>query len=95
MCLGFAAMLVFLKPAKEENGQYFGQRGTEYYPITDDNAAIFAAHWQIKDRAEMVKAISADKRLWEIDLTTLPGFSDTVTGHLQSLLHEGVLIKEL
>ena len=94
MCLGFAAMLVFLKPAKEENGLYFGQRGAEYYPITDDNAAIFAGHWQIKDRAEMVQAISADKRLWEIDLNTLPGFSDTVTGHLQSLLHEGVLIKE-
>lgn len=95
MCLGFAAMILFMRPAKEENGQYFGQRGAEYYTITDDNAAIFAAHWQIKDRAEMVKAISADKRLWEIDLTTLPGFSDTVTEHLQSLLHEGVLIKEL
>lgn len=94
MCLGFAAMILFLRPVKEENGQYFGQRGAEYYTITDDNAAIFAAHWQIKDRLEMVKAISADKRLWEIDLNTLPGFSDTVTGHLLSLLQEGILIKE-
>jgi tagaturonate reductase len=95
MCLGFAAMILFLRPAKEENGQYFGQRGTEYYTITDDNAAIFAAHWHIKDRAEMVKAISADKRLWETDLNAIPGFNDSVTGHLQSLLHEGILIKEL
>jgi tagaturonate reductase len=95
MCLGFAAMLLFLKPAKEENGQYFGLRGEEYYPITDDNAAIFAAHWKTNDLAEMVNAISADKRLWEIDLSTLPGFSQTVSGHVQSLLQQDVLIKEL
>jgi len=90
MALGFAAMLLFLRPAKEENGVYTGLRGTEYYTITDDNAAIFAACWKNKNTAEMVKGICADKRLWEIDLNTIPGFSESVTTHLQHMLQDGL-----
>lgn len=96
MCLGFAAMLLFLRPEKQENGQYFGLRGTEYYAITDDNIAIFAAYWAgVIGRggaaiAEMVQAISADKRLWEADLSQVPGFVDAVSAHLQGMLQEGV-----
>jgi tagaturonate reductase len=90
MCLGFAAMILFLRSAKEENGVYAGLRGTEYYTITDDNAAIFAAYWKEEDLSEMVKKICADKRLWEIDLNGLTGFAEAVTGHLQTLLQEGI-----
>lgn len=96
MCMGFAAMILFLRPVKQENGQYFGQRGTEYYAITDDNIAIFAAYWAgVTGKggaaiAEMVQAISADKRLWETDLSQIPGFVETVSAHLQGMLQEGV-----
>lgn len=89
MALGFAAMLLFLRPAKEENGVYAGLRGTEYYTITDDNAAIFAACWKNKNTAEMVKEICADKRLWEIDLSAIPNFCESVTTHLQNMLQDG------
>lgn len=96
MSLGFAAMLLFLRPAKEENGQYAGKRGDEYYTITDDNAPIFAAYWkESSDLSGMVKKVCADKRLWETDLSVLPGFADAVTGHLKAMLYEGILIKEL
>jgi tagaturonate reductase len=96
MCLGFAAMLLFLRPEKQENGQYFGLRGTEYYAITDDNIAIFAAYWAGMTGGggavvtEMVQAISADKRLWETDLSQIPGFVEIVSAHLQGMLQEGV-----
>jgi tagaturonate reductase len=96
MCLGFAAMLLFLRPAKQEKGQYFGKRGDEYYPITDDKIEIFATYWSDvtgkEDSAipEMVQAISADKRLWEVDLSLLPGFVETVAAHLQGMLQDGV-----
>jgi tagaturonate reductase len=84
MCLGFAAMILFLRPAKEG----YGQRGTEYYPITDDNAKIFADYWAASENISgMVHAIVADERLWKIDL---PGFADTVAAHLQGMLKEGV-----
>lgn len=96
MCLGFAAMLLFLRPVKEENGQYSGRRGTEEYVITDDNAPVFAAYWNSitgKDAEavkEMVKKIAADKRLWESDLSLLPGFTETVAAHLNGMLQDGV-----
>jgi tagaturonate reductase len=96
MCLGFAAMLLFLRPEKREDGLYFGKRGTEYYAITDDNIAIFAEYWASVNGkggeaiTAMVHAISADKRLWETDLSQLPGFAGAVSGHLQGMLQDGV-----
>ncbi|QHS60574.1 tagaturonate reductase [Chitinophaga agri] len=96
MCLGFAAMLLFLRPEKKENGQYAGQRGEEFYTITDDNIAIFADYWShVNGKGsdaiiDMVQAVSADKRLWEADLSQIPGFTDAVSAHLQGMLQEGV-----
>lgn len=96
MLLGFASTLLFLKPAKETNGKYQGQRGDAFYDITDDNAAVFAAHWKTVQQAgypevsAMVKEICADTRLWQTDLNTLPGFADTVTDHLLGMMQNGV-----
>ncbi|HEU4551783.1 MAG TPA: tagaturonate reductase [Chitinophaga sp.] len=97
MCLGFAAMLLFLRPVKEENGRYFGARGTEEYLITDDNAAVFAGYWKAVATAEpvavtsLVQQIAADTRLWEADLTQLPGFTETIGTHLLGMMQEGTL----
>ncbi|MBO9730613.1 MAG: tagaturonate reductase [Chitinophaga sp.] len=91
MCLGFAAMLVFLQPVGEENGKYFGNRGTEEYVITDDNAAIFAAWWQQDSNIhEMVAGICSDQRLWETDLTAIPGFAAKVADEVVALKSNGV-----
>jgi len=97
MCLGFAAMLLFLRPVKEENGRYYGARGNEQYLITDDNAALFAGYWQEVDTfssatvARFVAQVCADSRFWESDLTRLPGFTELVTGHLLGMLQEGAI----
>lgn len=92
MCLGFAAMLLFLRPAgKKEDGKYFGNREAGEYVITDDNAAIFAEYWQNEtDIPTLVSKIAADKRLWEADLTTIPGFVAEVASCLSVLKEEGV-----
>ena len=96
ICLGFAATLLFLRPAQELNGKYKGERNGEHYDINDDNAAVFAQYWsQVKspeysDVAAMVKAICADGKLWETDLGRLPGFADTVTDHLTGMMKHGV-----
>lgn len=90
LCLGFAAMLLFLRPEKQEDGKYLGARDGESYIITDDNAAIFAAWWQEPDTATMVNGICSDKRLWEADLTTIPGFTEQVTDLLIALKSKGV-----
>lgn len=97
MSLGFAAMLLFLRPVKEEGGKYFGARGTEQYLITDDNAAVFAAYWKNVDAgnsaavAKFVETVCADNRLWEANLNQLPGFTELVAGHLSGMLQEGAL----
>lgn len=99
MCLGFAAMLLFLKPVKQENGQYFGQREAGEYLITDDNAAVFAAYWQQAATAQysdaaiitLVQDICTNIQLWETNLATLPGFTDLVAAHLQGMIREGAI----
>lgn len=96
ICLGFAATLLFLRPAQEVNGKYKGERNGEYYDINDDNAATFAQYWsgikspEYGDVAAMVKAVCADAKLWETDLGKLPGFADTVTDHLTGMMQHGV-----
>ena len=91
LCLGFAAMLLFLQPAREENGKYFGSRGNEEYVITDDNAPVFAAWWRDQaDISTMVAGICSDPRLWETDLTAIPGFAAEVASLLTTLKSEGV-----
>lgn len=97
MLLGFAATLLFLRPAREVNGKYQGQRGKDaFYDITDDNAAVFAGHWQSVEKtgypevSAMVRAVCKDSRLWETDLNNIPGFADTVTDHLVGMLQNGV-----
>jgi tagaturonate reductase len=91
LCLGFAAMLLFLQPTRVENGKYFGNRGNEEYSITDDNAPIFAAWWHdYTDINEMVAGICSDQRLWETDLTAIPGFAEEVASLLATLKSNGV-----
>ncbi|CAL1516695.1 tagaturonate reductase [Chitinophaga sp. MM2321] len=91
MCLGFAAMLLFLKPTRIEGGKYYGSRGTEEYVITDDNAGIFAEHWNNHTSIQqLVEHVCADERLWESDLATIPGFTAIVSSHLEALQQEGV-----
>ncbi|MFB6455036.1 tagaturonate reductase [Chitinophaga sp. Hz27] len=91
MSLGFAAMLLFLKPVREEGGKYYGARDGEEYLITDDNISIFAEYWnKYNGSREMVASICADQRLWEVNLDGLPGFTATIANHLEQLQQQGV-----
>jgi tagaturonate reductase len=92
LCLGFAAMLLFLRPERVADGKYYGSRNGEEYQITDDNAPLFANWWNERgdDLAGMVTGICSDSRLWETDLTTIPGFAAQVTHLLAALKEKGV-----
>lgn len=88
--IGLAASILFLKPVRQEGGKYQGQRKDEYYDINDDHAAIFAEHWAEVNTAVLVQKILADKRLWETDLNQVPGFTGSITEHLEGMVREGV-----
>jgi tagaturonate reductase len=85
---GFAAHILFMKPAKEEGGKYFGHSRGLSYPIQDDNAAVYAAHWQSSDP---VHGILSDVSLWDTDLTLLTGFEAAVRQELITIQEKGGL----
>ncbi|MCW3463408.1 tagaturonate reductase [Chitinophaga nivalis] len=91
MCLGFAAMLLFLRPVREENGKYYGRREAGEYLITDDNASQFAAYWQqYTTLPALVQQVCSDERLWEARLADIPGFTAQVATYLEAFMENGV-----
>lgn len=91
MALGFAAFLLFLKTKKMEDGKFKGQANNKMYPVTDDNAILFAEKWQHADTDTVVQNILRDDKLWESDLSSLPGFSEAVRDMMYSLTEHGAL----
>jgi tagaturonate reductase len=89
LALGFAAYLLFMKPVKEENGKYYGQRGEEFYLIQDDQAAYYYALWQNENLAGLVKQVLQNQSLWGADLTQVSGFEQKVGDFLHHLIHTG------
>ncbi|TDW97613.1 tagaturonate reductase [Dinghuibacter silviterrae] len=88
MTKGFAAHILFMRPDKVEGGKYSGSSRGLHYPIQDDNAAVYAAHWQ---SADPVRSILGDVSLWDTDLTQLNGFADAVAKELFILKEKGGL----
>jgi tagaturonate reductase len=79
---GFAAYLQFVRPAKKEGSQWYGQWGSETYPIVDDAAGYFFQRWKNHAAAGVAKTVCADTSLWEANLNEVPGFTDAVARHL-------------
>jgi tagaturonate reductase len=99
MSLGFAAYLLFSKVEKEENGQFFGQytEGSNFYPITDDKAAILQKKWaKIEGSTDkerllaLVESVVSDRRLFDETLENIPNFIETVADCLLGLMNNGV-----
>ncbi len=93
MALGFAGTLLFLKAVKNEDRQYFGQRGEAFYPINDDNASYFSEKWQgitTEDIPDFVNGILSNTKIWEKDLTKFAGFAEAVSEYLKMMLEKGV-----
>ncbi len=86
MCKGFAAYLLFMRPVKEENGQYFGQltEGGDFYPIQDDHAAFFHTMWLKTDELDLsslcdfVEEVISNAAIFDKTLREIPIFSPKV-----------------
>ena len=82
MCKGFAAYLLFMRPVKEENGQYFGQitEGGDFYPIQDDQAAFFYKVWSKTDELDLsslcdfVEEVVSNDAIFDNTLREIPIF---------------------
>lgn len=93
--LAFAAYLLFMKAVKEEDGKFFGQRGTDFYFINDEQAGYFYEKWQGIDTenvAKFVQDILSNTEIWDIDLTQLVGFAAAITAYLVEMMNNGVKV---
>jgi tagaturonate reductase len=85
MMQGFAAYLLFTKPVKNENGQFFGEN-TEgvAYPIQDDAAAFFKTVWDktdgsnIKSLHSFVEEVLSNEAIFDKNLKSLLGFKENI-----------------
>jgi tagaturonate reductase len=92
MATGFAAFILYMKSTRKEGGKYFGQRSGEDYEIKDDSAEYFYNAWQIFAAGNIASEILQEEKLWEFDLTDLPGFAEAVQEQLNSLMEKGGLV---
>jgi tagaturonate reductase len=100
MALCFTAYLLFMRATQHADNEYLAEvnvpEGELIYPVRDEKAGYFFERWKTVDTRNpdtvttFVNDVLADQTLWQIDLTTLPGFAVQVTTYLTTMLMKGV-----
>ncbi|MGN6533415.1 MAG: hypothetical protein ACTHK0_16855, partial [Ginsengibacter sp.] len=88
--LGFAAYLYFMKAAKQKGNNFYGEFNGESYLIEDEMAGNFYHLWNEKPVDAIVNEILKNESMWDYNLTRLPGFLQTVTHNLNSIITKGM-----
>ena len=91
-----AALIAFYRGTGLRDGALVGRRGEEEYLIKDDLDVLefFHALWtgpEADDPAAAVRRVLENRRLWDADLTDLPGFAERVTASFAAILEAGPL----
>lgn len=90
MAFSFAVYLLFMHGTPAGDNKYEGNNNGNRYAIQDDKAAFYSQLWQLTDTDQLVTAALGNTPLWEMDLNTLPGFTESVTFYLKACLQNGV-----
>jgi tagaturonate reductase len=91
VALGFAAYLLFMRGTRQEGNTWHGEANGLEYPIQDEQAGYFAELWQQNSPNEVVTKALRNQELWQADLTTLPGFAESVTNYLTQIQQQGAV----
>lgn len=86
---GMAAYIYFMKAVKERDGIYYGEFDGKEYAINDDQAAWFFEVWQQNDSKELVSSVLSNEEFWDLDLTHLTGFEESIATHLSNMMSIG------
>lgn len=89
--LGFAAYFYFMKAVKKNGKEYYGECNDQNYLIEDDMADKFYELWQNTQPDKLVKSVFKNVAFWGKDLTLLPGFQQSVTDKLNSIIENGMV----
>ena len=90
--LGFASYLYFMKAVKQSGKEFFGELNGQSYLIQDEMAEKFYALWNKNSVDDLVEEVLKDVSLWGDDLSGLPGFQQTVTDNLNSIINDGMKV---
>lgn len=90
IALGFAAYIYFMRPVKQVDKSFYGEKDGELYLIDDEQAGKFHQLWQTLTVNEIITEVLKDGDLWGQDLTSLPGFRDSVLEKLKSIINNGM-----
>jgi tagaturonate reductase len=88
--LGFASYLSFMKPVKQSGNEFFGEFNGQSYLIDDEMAGKFYKMWQNLPVDKLVNEALKNVTFWGEDLTVLPGFQQSVTDKLNSIIQNGM-----
>lgn len=88
--LGFAAYLLFMKGIVKKSDGFYGDYNGESYLIQDDQAETFYKRWAGLTTASLVQDVLSDSAFWGVDLSTLPGFKQSVIEKLNSIMNTGM-----
>lgn len=86
IAFGFAAWILFLR------GDLQAARIASGRPVPTDEQGLAVRQLWADNKAphEIAAAVSSDESLWESNLSGIPGFTDSVAGHLSRMLEVGV-----
>ena len=87
LAFGFAAYLLFMRGDVQQARRLAGLN----VPV-DDGSERLATEWRAAggDHGALVRAVCSDAALWGTDLTAIPDFVESVTGHLATAAREGM-----
>ena len=88
--LGFAAYIYFMKAVKQNEKLFFGVNNGNPYLIEDEEAENFYHMWQTLPINEVANRTLKNIDLWGTDLSTLPGFQQSVIDKLNSIINNGM-----
>jgi tagaturonate reductase len=97
LTFALAALITFYRGTEVRDGALIGHRGGEEYRIQDGQSILetFARLWsKFEDSGEgsrkLTDAILQQEDWWGKDLRQIPGLSQAVSGHVESILNRGM-----
>ena len=91
LTFSIAALLDFYGGKELEDGVLKGHRGESTYDIKDDETVLkFFADRYLEDAADLVKEYLGREDFHGMDLNTVPGLAEAVTGYLNDIRENGM-----
>ncbi|MEI7025031.1 tagaturonate reductase [Paenibacillus sp. y28] len=97
LCFSLAALILFYREARFENGVHYGERNGGSYKIQDDAPHLerFREIWSDCDNSpaalrRVAKQVLAHEPFWGVDLDATEGLSERIADALALMLAEGI-----